>query len=202
MTLLWTKNARDKTFTARGYDFSRWRYFTHTDGQDRAKDLQEKEAMALLLAYPPGAQLIFNHWRCSDLKELPTVRKPCFPEESPVQLIEEILSIFCSQMTIRALHEFLGFVLQLRSEFHTKMTFVEGKIVTSFCLGAYLALAVISFSDDDTERESGYRQRLYHDKFESLLSTTYNHLIGFIRTFVKVWCSEELSICFSSNSDA
>lgn len=186
---------RNTNFTALGYDSLRLRYVAHTDDQKRARELQVKIVKARLLAYSPGGELIFNHWRGSDLKQICMSGGRCSPVESPVNFKEENIFLMCSEIDIRAVHELMGFVSQLQSESGTKGIFVEGTIVPPARSDSYFATVVTCFSDDGTDKASGHPQILYQGTVASVLLRAYNLFIGWIRIFDEVWCAEELRLC-------
>lgn len=88
-------------------------------------------------------------------------------------LIEGTVSLFCSEMAIRAVHKFMDFVLQLPLECGTELTFVEDTIVNPARLDAYIIAVVTCCSEDGIDTASGF----------------------WVRMFVGVCCAEDLSVC-------
>lgn len=127
------------------------RYVAHTDDRKRARELQVKEAKDRFFAYAPRGELVSNPCGCSYLKELSMPGGSCSPVNSPVQLIDGNLSLLCSEMAIRAVHELIEFVPQLQSKSGTEITFVKGTIVNLAHLNAFLATVVTCFSDEGAD---------------------------------------------------
>lgn len=195
------RKTRDLIFNCLGYDCLQSRYVSHTEDQKRSRLLQVQEAKKRLLAYAPEGELIFHHWRTAQPKELSMPGGPPQTVDSEEQPIDGNLSLFGSEMAIRAVHEFIGFVPELQPESGTEVTFVEGSILALARLDAYVATVVTCFSDDGTDKAGGHRQKLYHDTFATFLPKAFNQLIGCIRKFVEVWCPDELNVTSLSISD-
>lgn len=110
----------------------------------------------------------------------------CFSVKSPLQLIEENVFLFCSEIAICAADESMGVLRRLQLESVTESTVAEGLSETLVRLDSYLARNVTCFSDDGTEKADIHRQKSYHDTFASFLTETYNDLIGCIKMFAEV----------------
>lgn len=93
------------------YDSFQSRYVAHTDEQKGGRELEEKKRWAWHLAYSPDGELILNDWCCSDLTQLYITDGRCFPAEIVVELTERHLPLLCSEMGIRAAHDFSGFMV-------------------------------------------------------------------------------------------
>lgn len=72
-------------------------------------------------------------------------------------------------MTLRAVHEYMGFVPWIHSKSDTEVPFVEDTIVTAARWDDYLAKVVTCFRDDGTDKEGGHWQKLYCNTFPSFL---------------------------------
>lgn len=70
-------------------------------------------------------------------------------------------------MSTGAVYETMGFLPHPRSESGTNETFGEGTIVTFARLHNYFTTVVNCFSDNETDKAGGHRQRPYHDTFAS-----------------------------------
>lgn len=89
-------NGWDIILVALGYGFLQSRYFAQIDDQERGREKQEENEKASFMAFTAGNELIFNHQRCSYVKEAPMPGVGCSPVETLVQFIEEKGFSLCS----------------------------------------------------------------------------------------------------------
>lgn len=100
-------------FTALGCDCLQSRHFVHIKDEKCAEEVQAREATAHILSYLSRRELIFNHWKCSDLEEISIAGLRCYPEACPVKLTKGSLFLLWGQMAVRSVLECMRFLHEL-----------------------------------------------------------------------------------------
>lgn len=110
--------------------------------------------------------------------------------------------MFRSQLSIKVLHEYMGYVPSDKEESGAISCSVCGSILILARLDAFIATAVTSLREDGSETVEGHRQKLYQETFRSYLPKAFQQIAASIRTFVQLWCPSELELSSLSLSES
>lgn len=179
--------ARDSFFESMGFNRLVSRYIVVSAEDKISKGVEVETAKRKLMnMLDQDLHEDCSWWRTGPLEQL--VNVPCAGRATSTELIEEfdVLRLFRDPGVVDIYHCFLGYVPRAQE------TPAESSILSLARLDAWLCAVVAlgSFSD----QRGGARQKMYADKFHSMLQLSIAQLIGTVRQFVEYWHPEELKI--------